>query len=94
MPCSLQSRNQVYELTLDLLEVITGGQHVPISEETELDDGATGLGFDSIAVRGWCGTFRKKVREKGCRFTLTPDDFQGFKTVADIVSAICKDLDM
>lgn len=65
---------------------------MPISDATTLDDEATGLGFDSLAVRGWCGTFRKKVREKGCKFTPTPDDFQRFKTVGDIVNAICKDL--
>jgi hypothetical protein len=92
MPCSLSDCSAVQRIVLDLLEIITHGQHVPIDKDTKLDGGATGLGFDSIAVRGWCGTFRQKVMALGCRFSLTPDDFEGFATVGDIIDAICKDL--
>ena len=90
--CSLVNRSQVRRVVFDLLEVTTHGKHVPIDEHTKLDGGATGLGFDSIAVRGWCGTFRKKVTSLGCRFSLIPDDFEGFTTVGNIIDAICKDL--
>ncbi len=92
MPCSLSDRTHVHQFVLDLLEIITSGRHVPIDKETKLDGGGEGLGFDPIAVRGWCGTFRKKGVQRGCVFGLTPDDFQGFNTMGDIVDAICKDL--
>jgi hypothetical protein len=92
MPCSLSTCSDVQRVVFDLLETITGGKHVPINKDTKLDGGATGLGFDSTAVRGWCGTFRKKVTSLGCRFSLSPDDFEGFSTVGNIIDAICKDL--
>jgi hypothetical protein len=92
MPCSLTDRSEVQRVVFDLLEIITHGQHVPIDKDTKLDDAATGLGFDSTAVRGWCGTFREKVISLGCRFSLSPADFEGFSTVGDIINAICKDL--
>lgn len=92
MPCSLKSRDDVKQLVLDFLEVATHGNHVPIADDTKLDGGAEGLGFDPIAVRGWCGSVRKKVKSHKCAFGLTPDDFEGFSTVGDIIDAICKDL--
>jgi hypothetical protein len=75
-----------------MLEIVTDGHHSSISDETSLNGDAEGLGFDALAVRGWCGFFRAKVAQRGCKFSLTPDQFQNFKTVGDIIDAICKDL--
>ncbi len=92
MPCSLRNRVQVRSLVFDVLEVITDGHHDSISEKTKLDGGAQGLGFDPTAVRGWCGMFRGRVAQRGCPFSLTPNDFESFKTVGDIVGAVCKEV--
>lgn len=92
MACSLTNRPQIKQLVLDGLETITSGNHVAISMETKLDGAGKGLGYDPLAVRGWCGFFREKISQRGCAFGLTPDDFEGFKKVGDIVDAICTDL--
>lgn len=92
MSCSLKTRDDVRQFVLEFLGEVTGGEHVAIDDDTKLDGGAEGLGYDSIAVRGWCGSVRKKVKARGCTFGLTPDDFEGFDTVGDMCKAICKDL--
>ena len=89
MACDVTSRDVASDLVIDVLKNLMNDKN--ISEETKL--GAGGLGLDSTAKRGIFPHIGVAVHKKGCVLDdAEPSDFEGAKTVGELVDLVWDDL--